>query len=32
MLGAAALLGLRGRVDMALLPGSLGVWLSDGAV
>ena len=27
MLGAAALLGLRGRVDMALLPGSLGVWL-----
>jgi DnaJ-domain-containing protein 1 len=27
MLGAAALLGLRGRIDMALLLGSLGVWL-----
>jgi hypothetical protein len=27
MLGAAALLGLRGRIDMALLLGSLGAWL-----
>lgn len=26
-LGAAVLLGLRGRIDMALLLGSLGVWL-----
>jgi hypothetical protein len=30
-LGAAVLLGLRGRIDMALLLGSLGVWLLGGS-